>query len=253
MKLAVSKASVLSGSVLANWADLAPVFSLGRSDQLKGANGRRCPMAFRQFASDRDKFQGAMNSYERMQLHPDIAYRCGTFALIAVGQILEPTNQALGSTPWWSCPSPTNGFTLAEACLFWSKQYGLNMVAVRRTAGPDLIVPSVVHWRQNHYAAILAKTNDLYQVSDPTFGNKRWMTADVINEEASGDFLIPASSQTSDWTQLASNEAGTVHGMGLPNDINDGKDRGCPKKCSSCHGMPNWWVTEPYINLADRR
>lgn len=236
----------LSGTVLANWTDL--LSSLGRLDELKRlvAIGDRWHFVN---AADGNKFQGAKHSYLLMQQHPEMAYRCGTFALKAVGGVMEPTNQMLEGLV--AVPSPTNGFSIA-GLLDLAKKYGLNLVAVRRTAGQDLIVPSVVHWRQNHYAAILRKRDEFYLVSDPTFGREQWLSAEVINQEASGEFLIPTGSQTDGWTQLAINEAKAIHGMGLPNDIKDGKDQGCKPggPCPPCeNGMPVWWVSEPYINL----
>jgi Peptidase C39 family len=239
----------LSGTVLANWTDL--LSSLGRLEKLKEliAIGNNWYFAN---PRDRDMFQGARDSYYLMREHPGIAYRCGTFALKSVGEELEPTNRALENLV--QIPSPTNGFSMATL-MDLSKKYGLNLVAVRRTAGQDLIVPSVVHWRQNHYAAILQKQDDLYLVSDPTFGNQKWMPAEVINEEASGEFLVPASSQPDGWTKLARNETEKIHGMGLPSNINDNKDKCCVRlfngtiSCAQCSGMPVWWVSEPYINL----
>jgi YD repeat-containing protein len=165
---------------------------------------------------------------------------------------MQPDNQLLQSLV--EVPSPTNGFSMAGLADL-AKQYGLNLVAVRRTAGQDLIVPSVVHWRQNHYAAILQKQDDGYLVSDPTFGSEKVLPAEVINEEASGEFLIPAAKETNGWTQLASNDAKTIHGMGLPNNVDDGKDKCCVTlfngqvSCAQCSGMPIWWVSEPYVNL----
>lgn len=239
----------LSGTILANWTDL--LSSLGRLDELKKLVAIGDHWSFVN-PRDREKFEGAKNSYLLMQEHPEIAYRCGTFALKAVGGVLQPGNQALESLV--EVPSPTNGFSLA-GLLDLAKQYGMNMVAVRRTAGQDLIVPSVIHWRQNHYAAIIGKQDDLYLVSDPTFGHQKWMPAEVINEEASGEFLIPAASQTTGWVQLALNDAKEIHGMGLPNNIQDGKDKSCVRQfngqvsCTHCGGMPVWWVSEPYVNV----
>ncbi|HTV42180.1 MAG TPA: RHS repeat-associated core domain-containing protein [Candidatus Sulfotelmatobacter sp.] len=232
----------LGGAILANWTDL--LSSLGRLEQLKEliAIGDGWHFVSPQ---DRDKFRGAKYAYTLMRQHPEIAYRCGTFALKAVGGVLKPNDQALESLV--EVPSPTNGFSMA-ALLDLAKKYGLNLVAVRRTAGQDLIVPSVVHWRQNHYAAILDKDGDNYLVSDPTFGSEKWLTADAINEEASGEFLIPAGKEETGWKALALDDAEKIHGMGLPNNINDGKDCGCPTP-GACCGMPKWWVTEPYINL----
>ncbi len=234
----------MGGTILANWTDL--LSSLGRLEKLKEliAVGDQWHFVNSQ---DRDKFQGAKNSYYLMQDHPGIAYRCGTFALKAVGGVLESNQDLEGLV---QIPSPTNGFSMTTL-VDLAKQYGLNLVAVRRTAGQDLIVPSVVHWRQNHYAAILDQQGDSYLVSDPTFGHQKWLSAEVINEEASGEFLIPTASQKHGWMQLARNEATTIHGMGLPNNVDDGKDKGClpGKPCPPCKGMPIWWVSEPYINV----
>ena len=246
------QAQRLGGAILANWTDL--LASLGRSQKLKEliAEGDRWHFVNPQ---DRNKHEGTKNSYYLMQAHPEIAYRCGTFALKAVAGVLQPTNQDLESLV--AVPSPTNGFSMANL-LDLSKKYGLDLVAVRRTAGQELIVPSVVHWRQNHYAAILAQQEDLYLVSDPTFGREKWMPSDVINEEASGEFLIPKERLPDGWVLLA--RAGTlaIHGMGLPNNVNDGKDKFCKRNfdggaacipCKNAKGMPVWWVSEPYINL----
>jgi RHS repeat-associated protein len=235
----------LGGTILANWTDL--LSSLGRLEELKKLVAAGDQWHFTN-PHDRDKFQGAKNSYFLMREHPEMAYRCGTFALKAVGSLIQPGNPALEKLV--EVPSPTNGFSMTKL-VDLAKQYGLNLVAVRRTGGQDLMVPSVVHWRQNHYAAILRKQDDSYLVSDPTFGTEKWLPAQIINDEASGEFLIPAVLQTNGWTQLARNETETIHGMGLPNNINDGKDKGCPPggPCPPCTGMPIWWVSEPYINV----
>ncbi|HEY5044081.1 MAG TPA: cysteine peptidase family C39 domain-containing protein, partial [Verrucomicrobiae bacterium] len=234
----------LAGSIIANWMDL--LSSLGRLDQLKEliAVGNQL-----QFANphDRDLFQGARNAYYLMAMHPGIAYRCGTFALKAVGEKLG-IGQNLEALV--GLRSPTNGFSM-EQLVEIGRQHGLNVVAVHRTKGQELIVPSVVHWRVNHYAAILEKQGDRYLVSDPTFGNERYLTADVINEEASGDFLIPAAMLTNGWTSIETNQIASIRGMGLPNNINDALDKGCLPggQCPPCAGMPVWWISEPYINL----
>jgi hypothetical protein len=239
-----SQGQRLGGTILANWTDL--LSSLGRLEQLKELIAVGDGWHFVN-PQDRNEFRGAKNSYFLMLEHPEMAYRCGTFALKAAGGVLKPNDPALENLV--EEPSPTNGFSMA-ALEDLAKKYGLDMVAVRRTAGQNLIVPSIIHWRQNHYAAILDKQGDSYLVSDPTFGGQKWLPAEVINEEASGEFLIPIAQEKSGWTAIAVNDAQKIHGMGLPNNIKDGNDCGCPKKtCPSCTGMPVWWVTEPYINL----
>ena len=154
----------LGGAILANWMD--QLSSLGRHDKLKEliAVGDQWQFVNHQ---DREKFLAAKNSYHLMGTHPEMAFRCGTLALKAVGQTLQPTNQSLENLV--NVPSPSNGFSVA-ALEDMANKYGLNLVAEKRTKGRDLIVPSIVHWRQNHYAAIIGQTNDQYRVIDPTFG-----------------------------------------------------------------------------------
>ena len=81
------------------------------------------------------------------------------------------------------------------------------------------------------------------------------MPAEVINEEASGIFLVPATTNKLGWTRLAESETLLVRGMGIPaNYVSDGKDKGCitvagGAQLCNCAGMPVWWMSEPYINL----
>ncbi len=116
-------------------------------------------------------------------------------------------------------------------------------------------MPSVIHWRQNHYAAILEQQEGLYLVSDPTFGESKFIPAEVINEEASDVFLVPTAMRKSDWTELDKTEGQMIHGKGLPNTVRDGQDKGCRHnfagkiECPPCKGAPVWWVTEPFINV----
>jgi RHS repeat-associated protein len=239
----------LGGAILGDWME--QLSSLGRRDELRELIrvGENWPFINRQ---NRAKFESARNNYHLMGKHPEVSFRCGTLALKAVGQLLQPTNKALESLV--DLPSPTNGFSVAALARVAGER-GLNLVAARRVAGQELLVPSVIHWRQNHYAAILKQANDNYYVQDPTFGHPKWLSADAINEEASGVFLVPTSAVNSHWVAIGTGEMESVRGRGLYNNVNDGRDKGCTrdfsgqKKCPPCPGMPVWWVSEPYINV----
>ena len=237
----------VGGKILANWADL--LSSLGRVAEL----GNLAPVGnawpFMR-AKDRERFQGAEDSYYLMRTHPEIAFRCGTFALKAVGQVIQPTNAALEDLV--EVPSPTNGFSLAGLTKL-ALARGVNVIAVRRLSGSELVVPSVVHWRQNHYAAIVEQGTNGYLVVDPTFDRPKWLPADIINEEASGNFIIPAGTVPSGCVPLNSSDVEAIRGQGLPNAVKDGKDKGCKNppanKDCACKGAPVWSVSEPYLNL----
>jgi RHS repeat-associated protein len=269
---------------LVNWLSL--LASLGRTDTMKEL-----------FTETHERHLGPLQTlydqsregYFMMMTHPDICYRCGTYALNAVAQALYKTNlfREIGEQP-----SPSSGFSMA-ALLALSQSNHLDMVAVERPDGQnDIVVPSVVHWKLNHYAAIISKRGNLYEVVDPTFRMHKWLTGEAINAESSGQFLVAAKQVPDGWQRLNSEQASHIFGKGYPsimqpepcpcncpppcppgssgsggNGSGNGSD-GLPGSCSSCDhptiaagaigasssseagaGMPNWKVNEPYIDL----
>jgi len=214
----------------------------------------------------------------QMRLRPGISYSCGTFALYEVSQQLGINYDA---RTLLKIPSPSTGFSM-KTLVDFSAQFGLGLVPAVREAGVELVVPSVIHWRQNHYAAIVAREGSLYRVIDPTFGRPRYLTADNINAEASGNFMVRGNQIPSGYRALSPNETAAIFGRGNPNFFGDANDQPtkCPlesppgsdgpgggppglggpglrpgggsnpqSSCSSCSGMPVWRVSEPYINL----
>jgi len=192
-----------------------------------------------------------------MRNHPGIAFRCGTLALREVGRRLKPEDDDK-LVSLLEVPSPRVGFSLATLAEL-GRGHGLGLVAARREAGDELVVPSVLHWSQNHYAAIVEQEGDLFRVVDPTFVWDTWLTREAINAEASGNFLVPESRLPEGWRMLTREEAGQVFGRGYISNLRDGKDEGCAKTpgsaktpcppCKEAKGMPVWWVSEPYANL----
>jgi RHS repeat-associated protein len=239
----------VGGMILGGWTEL--LSSLGRAEKLAEVIPQADIWPFTN-PQDHERFLSAKNNYYLMQVHPEIAYRCGTLALKAVGQTLQPTNTSLEFLV--DVASGTNGISLATL-IDLAAQQGLGLVAAQRPEGSDLVVSSVVHWAQNHYAAILEQVDtNLYAVADPTFGeHPMFLSGDAINEEASGAFLVPAGSLPAGWTTIAYTNAQTIFGRGLPNTVRDKRDKGCnnppaQKDCPCAKGAPVWNVSEPYIN-----
>ena len=260
---------------LAHWTRL--LASLGRYETLTGifqtTKGRildRGPMS--------QMFRRTQEAYVQMGKIPGMSYRCGTFAMANVAYQLVGRNYDAKALDR-EASSPM-GFTLKELVDI-SERLHLGLVAVRRDSGEDLVVPSVVHWQQNHYAAIIAKVGDLYEVVDPTFGHTSFISAENINVEASGYFMVPIQQVPERWRRLDTSETGKIFGRGNPNFLGDDDDQPCPcttcppgqggspggspggngpggcgsRRCSSGGaaaappGMPVWRVSEPYVNL----
>ncbi len=215
--------------------------------------------------------EGTKDGLIMMNSKPGVSYRCGSFALGQVARALHPDAQLKAL---FDAESPDGGFRLSEL-LDLAQSNGIPVVAVRRPAGGEIVVPSVIHWKLNHYAAIVEQKGDYYKVMDPTFGGHAWIDADTIDAEASGVFLVPTDQAPTRWAKLSAAECVAIYGKGFPDNINDPEDPG-PDDCdpsdgdegSDCDppssgdgpggdgdpddpppcgcGMPVWKVSEPY-------
>ena len=177
-----------------------------------------------------------------MRHNPGISYLCGPKALRSVLTTLGASAKAIAVAD--EARSGEHGFTLAELGQL-ADQAGLSHRLVHREPGQAVPVPSVVNWKLHHYAAIVKQNADgTYLVKDPTFGPELVLSEAAIDEEASGFFLLPASSlegaaqasgasstpltnalalQTfsaplvaADWRDATPDEAEAVYGKGFP-------------------------------------
>jgi RHS repeat-associated protein len=191
-----------------------------------------------------------------MEHEPGIAYKCGVYALNNVSRRLK--GHGFGGIA--EQQSAITGFSLASLDELNSK-FQLGLRAAFRSPGAPLMVPSVVHWKQNHYAAIVDENEGRYLVQDPTFLAPVWVTAETLEEEASGYFLIPAGPLRKGWRSVEAAEAARVYGKGYPEHFNDDSSPPCDGPCcepgsggsgtgdgDGC-GMATWKVQEPNINL----
>ena len=271
---------MIADDALTHWLHL--LASLGRTETMKElldeTKGRHITPMFYPL------YRQSLQAYAFMLKHPEISYRCGTYAMSAVAGVLGATNYFHAI---WEQPSPPTGFSMADLVKLSDANH-LNLVAVQRTGGNELVTPSVVHWRQNHYAAIIARRGNSYEVVDPTFRMTKWLSADAINEECSGQFLVPASKVPPGWRTLSESETSQIFGKGFPGGIffplcncPDGTCPGCgpgangtggngggngggtccgggpgshhglgaQEESSDGSGMPVWTVTEPGCDL----
>jgi RHS repeat-associated protein len=276
---AVSKK--LAPRVLAGWTRL--LGSLGRKEQMDALFEEGRKLGF-EMSGYSPTIHATQEGLAIMKANPGGAYRCGSFALSRVIHLLQPENKT------WKYvhdqASPEGGFSLQDLAGMASTN-GVQTAPAKRLQGEELVVPSVVHWKLDHYAAILEKKGDLYRVADPTFGAEKWMDAETINAEASGNFLVPKGHLPKGWQALNAEEASLIRGKGYPNEIDDdddddydNDDPDCPPTppadagdgpaagdgsdpCSDADnpddsgddttpddgGMTTWRISEPYITL----
>lgn len=175
-----------------------------------------------------------------MQHRPDIAYKCGPFAL---NSILNLNKKMPGRHPLLEKAQSTKQGTSLAQLKTWAQQVGLNYQAAKRSKGASIIVPSVMHWKAGHFAAITAHKNNRYQIKDPTFGTSSnlWITQQALESQTNGYFLVPAGTLPSGWHPISNDEAQSVWGKGSASMRDQGKTPNTPRQDpgpgGDCNGM----------------
>ena len=143
---------------------------------------------------------------------PGAAFRCGSVALeeIRASRSLKSPGDLLV----YNARSTTNGLSLAQlARLSWD--LGLHYRMAAREKGAALLMPAVIHMKLGHYAALMKEEDGRYLLQDPTFGDT-WISRRVLEEEASGCFLVPSGGVLPNgWRSVSEAEGATVWGKGL--------------------------------------
>jgi RHS repeat-associated protein len=168
-------------------------------------------------------------------------FLCGPLAL---AQMLEP-HEALDSFGFrrdFELSVKTEGYSLAEL-LGLAQGQGYDLVALYRESGAPIPVPSVVHWKTGHYAAIVETEGSRYRIRDAALGRDQWITGDVLESEGSGYFLAKAGEEgrlANGWRLTSVEESGQVIGAGVTPDVDNTQTPPCDKPvgggCSACEG-----------------
>jgi RHS repeat-associated protein len=251
-------------------AELAYMYArLGRMIELeallKSVDGRHF------IGSAREKIGNAREGLSDMKNRPEIAFRCGPLALHRIKLATDPQHAATQIIH--ESASTQKGFSLTQVAEL-SKKVGLNYqmafrppsrAAASRERAPkispenrgalsrdaatssDFIVPSVVHWKVGHYAALIRQESERYLVQDPTFQKDVWATKQALEAETSGYFLVPPGPLPTGWRAVETKEGETVWGKGdtgqtdpKPNNCQDqqtgGSDSCSPPDCPAGGG-----------------
>lgn len=210
---------------------------LGRMEELR---------AFLQEVGDRT-FQGpatelvsaARQGLALMEDHPEMAFRCGP---LAVASILSSKGQQILAAETITLKSTIRGTSLLDVTSL-ANRLGLDFRVARRAPGAKMIVPSIIHWKVGHYAAVLAEDAGRYHTKDPTFENDHWPSLSCLDQEASGYFLIPAGPLPVGWTAVDDTQAAEIFGKGATSGSDQnrtGPDDHKVKACQNSFGMATY-------------
>jgi len=251
------KAAIANGSI----ANLLLLTSrLGRQEDLRKylaeINGR----AF--FGSDEQKVVGAREGLWSMEHKPECSFKCGPFA---VNNVLNAVNRTHLMNPVLEKAESTKAGTSLVQVKHWADQVGLKYQIAKRTPGAPLLTPSVVHFKLDHFAAIVEAQNGRYHLKDPTFDTdgQSWITAKAIDQESDGYFLVSAEKPLPQgWQAVPEDEAKQVFGKGIASGRN-GNNSNCPapqtspcscETCDDCDGMAraSVWSMLATLHISDK-
>jgi len=223
-----AKAQQLAVRDIAGWTRL--LASLGQKEQLEALFTELSALDLR-LGGYSTEIEETKEGLGTMKTQPGKSYRCGSYALGNLALALHLDQDSISKL--FAAESPDGGFTISEL-LALAKTNGLAVEAVRQPAGAPLVVPSIVHWKLNHYAAIMQEKNGRYLVQDPTFEHNVWMDEDTINAESSGDYILPKESVPAGWQELSPSEGNKIYGKGYNGIFKDTADLGPPPCWPKC-------------------
>jgi RHS repeat-associated protein len=232
-------------------SELAYLYSrLGRMQELEALLKSVEDRVFIGAATER--VGGAREGLWNMQHRPEISFRCGPLALQRIRRSLGiegPEEAEIANSA-----STQRGMSLQQVAAL-SEKVRLGYQMAFREASGAFIVPSVVHWRVGHYAALVRQEGDRFLLEDPTFGNAVWASRAALEAETSGYFLIPPGPLPPAWRAVGSEEASNVWGKGITSS-NDPGQTGPPDPKTGggpCRGMavPAVHLMLVNLNLSD--
>jgi RHS repeat-associated protein len=162
-------------------------------------------------------FLAAEEGLALMLKFPGEGYRCGPLAL---AQIYESTHPGLPPPRTVDDFKSTDRGTNLAQVHDWARKLNLEYQPAYRNPGADVIVPSVVHWKVGHFAALTAGQKDYYVSHDSTFGRDNAVSKEVLDAEASGYFLVPAGNLPAGWRPVSELEAKNIFGKGGAGNAN---------------------------------
>ena len=133
----------------------------------------------------------------------------------------------------------TNGLSLFELKAH-NEEAGVEMKVVKRGASSaKLPVPSIIHWKFNHYSAVTEEADGLYRIKDRHLDFDGWVTAEAIFTEFSGYAVVPAGAGLPNgYSDVSENESKTVFGRHCVHDDDPEGGQGFVAGGGGCVSQP---------------
>lgn len=168
-----------------------------------------------------EAFQSAREELDLAAKDPRHLFICGPLALQQLMLARSVSPGKVDFLQWYRAGS--SGTNLAEVGQLADKA-NLAHQLILRQPGQAVPVPSIVHWKVGHFAAIVGQANGRFHVRDSVFsGSDLWVTQAALDAEASGYYLIPTDIAVDPrWRAVDTKEASAIWGKGPTNGTRPG-------------------------------
>lgn len=160
-----------------------------------------------------ERIAGAKESLWLWRHQPEESFRCGLMALASIQAYLKLPNAY--DPRILSARATPHGMSLAQVAEL-ADQLKMGYQIARREPGAKILFPAVVHWKVDHFSAIVDRIEDggkeSYLVENPLFEQRIWVSRAVLDEETSGYYLVPPRPLPSGWRPVGLAEAANVWG-----------------------------------------
>lgn len=159
------------------------------------------------------KLDGVRLGMSKMRAEPQDSFKCGPYAVSAIlkheKQVHDHKDAVLRTN------STRQGNNLAQV-KHLADQVGLHYQMAMRSKGAPVIVPAIMHWKVDHFAAITGKKESFFQLEDRTFDSagNRLISLSTLELESDGYFLVPDGALPAGWRRVDDREAINVWGKG---------------------------------------
>ncbi|MEZ5327068.1 MAG: RHS repeat-associated core domain-containing protein [Verrucomicrobiales bacterium] len=165
---------------------------------------------------------------DRMKSDPSQAYACGARALHLLRKNLALSDEHDDRIIY--ARTGADGMSLADIEDL-AQSAGMRYRAARRVAGA-IPVPSILHWKGGHFATVVSHENDdTYIIRDPVDELARRVSAEVLDEETSGFFLVPEDAPSESIAAIDRAEAEKIKGKSWYYWLLSLLDDPCPEGC----------------------
>ncbi len=153
----------------------------------------------------------------------------------------------------FKAPSNQKGTNLVQN-LALSKELGLGFQMAKRQQGAEILLPSLIHWKYDHFTAVVKREGDRFLVKDPTFDKEIWVTKGILDEETTGYALVAKGILPEGWAPVTEAEGrkiwGTIPGNTTTAAPGPGGESQPPEP--PCGGMPVYELSKPHLALMIR-